>query len=109
MQSGTKLVFLYGAGAALFGLGLVVLVAVGFSNAFVVVFTDLAVAIGEEPQPEAPPKRAAVESSPDPHAEAHARLRERAHQRSKRAAAKESNWLEISWQLVKWLNVRPYF
>ncbi len=108
MQSGTKVVILYGAGAALFGLVLLIMAAVAFANAFVVVFKDVAVAFVERPEPEPAPKRAAVERAPDPHAQAHARLRERARERSKRAA-RESNWLEISWLVVKWLNVRPYF
>lgn len=103
MQSGTK-VILYGAGATLVTLAFLVMMAVGFANASVAVLADFTVAIVKqatpEPTPEVAPKPVTIDWSSTP------AVPRRAH---REPAPEPSTWLPICWQIVKWLNIRPYF
>ena len=111
MQSGTKVVILYGACAALFALVLLVMTVVGVTNAFVVVFTDLVKTLPEHADsslravqppigPSLPDFGTALAGGlfrfapPDVHLA---------------PADGQWPWFRVCWQVAKWLNVRPYF
>ena len=114
MQSGTKVVILYGAGATLVALVLLVMMAIGFANASVAVLKDFAAALPERAAPAPGAKRAPPwigPSLPDVVSAIAMNAALDFDLPRVRLAPTDDEWpwFRVAVQAVKWLHARPYF